>query len=573
MSIRKTVALMVRELGGDFFGGIVRGARMAAEEKKINLMVIPGGIIGNDYEDNVLYYLAKQKSVDAVSCTTASIVNTDEAYDLFVKELKDKPSLAVADKYKEYPSIYYDNASGIREVMDYLVNERECTNIIMFAGPEVSSDAEERLGEYRRYMREKHLPVKDSMIGRGDHTTMCVEQAEELIAANPGAEAIVCSNDAQAQAVYRVLKNNDRVIGKDVLVTGFDDITQSSYMDPPLASVRASDLKLGYEACTLAGRMGDGEQASDKMLECHFIKRESVGYDPGRTVASFDNRRTINAGTTFDIPSLASAMSDFVFTGDVHDYQSECQKKLIEDFFNRFLSTYLGDVVRRRSGDQLEYAISIFDRGGTQYIDCNRLFRILDSIYRVFCMKHKSEASRMDLVRIIANVKSRVADNLERRSGDIKKIVESKHESLMSFSKRLLSIDPIADDRYAKLMEAVSLIGVMNASIFMFEKPVKQTKGVKFDFPDRLYLKAYRDRTGVHQIDEAHQLTLTDNIMDYRYLEGGRQHTFYTMSLHYGGWQMGVLLIDLDDEYFSSYSLINNEINLTVSHFLYPLSL
>ena len=179
----------------------------------------------------------------------------------------------------------------------------------------------------------------------------------------------------------------------------------------------------------------------------------------------------------------------------------------------------------------------------------------------------------MDLVRIIANVKSRVADNLERRSGDIKKIVESKHESLMSFSKRLLSIDPIADDRYAKLMEAVSLIGVMNASIFMFEKPVKQTKGVKFDFPDRLYLKAYRDRTGVHQIDEAHQLTLTDNIMDYRYLEGGRQHTFYTMSLHYGGWQMGVLLIDLDDEYFSSYSLINNEINLTVSHFLYPLSL
>ena len=567
MSIRKTVALMTRDLSGEFFGGIVRGARMAAEEKKINLMVIPGGVIGDDYQDNVLYYLAKQKSVDAVACTTASIVNTDDGYDIFKKEINDKPSLAVADKYKEYPSIYYDNASGIREVMDYLINEKECTNIIMFAGPEVSSDAEERLAEYRRFMKEKHLRVEDSMIGRGDHTAMCVEEAEKLIEANPGAEAIVCSNDAQAQAVYRVLRSNDRVIGKDVLVTGFDDITESAYMDPPLASVRASDLKLGYEACTLAGRMGDGEQASDKVLECHFIKRESVGYDPGRTVAAFENRQNISAGTTFDIPSLASAMSDFVFTGDVHDYQSECQKKLIEDFFNRFLSTYLGDIVRRRSGDQLEYAISIFDRGGTQYIDCNRLFRILDSIYRIFCMKHKSEASRMDLVRIIAAVKSRVADNLERRSGDIQKIVVSQHESLMRFSKSLLSIDPTSEDRYEKLMEALSLIGVMNASIFMFEKPLKQTKGVKFAFPEKLYLKAYRDRTGVHQIDEAHQLTPTDDIMDYRYLEGGRQHTFYTMGLHYSGSQMGVLLIDLDDEYFSSYALINNEINLTVSHF------
>ncbi len=567
MSIRKTVALMIPDISGEFFGDIVKGARMAAEEKKINLMVIPGGVISDDYEDNVLYYLAGRKSVDAVSCTTASIVHTDKVYDFFAKEIGGKPSLAVADKYKDYPSIYYDNTTGIREIMDYLINKKKCTHIIMFAGPKVSSDAEERLAEYRRFMKEKRLKVEDRMIARGDHTSLCVEEAEKLIKANPGAEAIVCSNDAQAQAVYRVLKNNDRAIGKDVLVTGFDDFTESAYMDPPLASVKASGLKLGYEACTLAGRMGDGEQASDKVLECHFIKRESVGYDPGRAVASFEKRQNIRAGTTFDIPSLAVSMSDYIFTGDVHDYQSECQKKLIEDFFNRFLSTYLGDVVKRRSGDQLEYAIGIFDRGGTQYIDCNRLFRILDSVYRIFCMKHKSEASRMDLVRIIASVKSRVADNLERRSGDIRKIVVSRHESLMRFSKRLLSIDPAAEDRYAKLMEAVSLIGVMNASIFMFEKPVKQTKGAKFVFPKKLYLKAYRDRTGVHQIDETHQLTPADDIMDYRYLEGGRQHTFYTMSLHYSGRQMGVLLIDLDDEYFSSYSLINNVINLTVSHF------
>ncbi|MCR5747113.1 MAG: substrate-binding domain-containing protein [Lachnospiraceae bacterium] len=567
MSIRRTVALLVKNLEGEFFGGIVRGARMAAEEKKMNLMVVPGGMLGEDYEDNVLYKFAMQGSVDAIACTTASIAREDDKFDILGRDKSIKPTLAVADKCRDYPSIFYDNASGISEIMDYLIYEKKCTRIVMFAGPEISYDAEARLDEYRKCMERRRLRVEEKMIVRGDHTDACVQEAEKLLDNNQDAEAIVCSNDMQAYALYRVLKKRDIKIGKDILVTGFDDLGESAYMDPPLASVQASDLKLGYEACTLAGRMGDGELASDKILECHFIKRESVGYDPSHTISVFENRHNIHASTTFDIPNLTSAMVDFVFTGDVHDYQAECQKKLLEDFFYRLLSNYLGNVVKRKSGDQIEYTLSIFDRGGTLYIDCNRMFRILDSIYRVFCLKEKSEAARMDLVRIMSSIKSRVAENLERRSGNFQKVVVSLRDSLKRFSKALLSIDPGDEDRFAKLMEAMSYIGVINASIFMYDKPIKMVNGEEFELPKTLYLKAYRDKSGVHQIDEAHQLTPTADIMDYRYLEGGRNHTFYTMCLHYGGNQLGVLLIDLEDEYFSSYSLINNEINLVVSHF------
>ena len=257
---------------------------------------------------------------------------------------------------------------------------------------------------------------------------------------------------------------------------------------------------------------------------------------------------------------------DFIFTGDVHDYQAECQKKLIEDFFFRLMSTYLGNVMRRSSGKQLEYTLSIFDRGGTEYIDSDRLFRILDNIYRIFCERHKSDASRMELVSIIASIKRRVADNLERRTGDIRKIVTSQHKSLTKFSDRLLAIDPESEHRYRELMEALPLIGVINASIFMYEEPIEQTDEM-FRMPEKVYLKAYRDRTGAHEVDEAHQLTDTSDIMDYRYLEGGMNHTFFTMSLHYGRHQLGIMLIDLEDEFYSSYTLINNEISMAVSHF------
>ena len=301
-------------------------------------------------------------------------------------------------------------------------------------------------------------------------------------------------------------------------------------------------------------------------MACTFIKRASAGFDPNRTIAAFEDRRNVSVTTEFDIPSLTSAIVEFIFTGDVHDYQAECQKKLIEDFFYRLMNTYLGNVMRRSSAKQLEYTLSIFDRGGTQYIDSDRLFRILDNIYRIFCERHKSDASRMELVSIIASIKRRVADNLERRTGDIRKIVTSQHKSLTKFSDRLLAIDPESEHRYRELMEALPLIGVINASIFMYEEPIEQTDEM-FRMPEKLYLKAYRDRTGAHEVDEAHQLTDTSDIMDYRYLEGGMNHTFFTMSLHYGRQQMGIMLIDLEDEFYSSYTLINNEISMAVSHF------
>jgi LacI family transcriptional regulator len=533
MGIRKTVALMVRTLYGEYFYSIVKGARMAADEKKINLLVIPGGVLGEDRASNILYHLAVQSSVDSIACTTGAIVTDDSGYELFRRESENKPALIIADKYEGFASIYYDNTSGIRQVMDYLINEKDCRRILMFAGPEISGDAEERLAEYRRCMEINHLRVEERMIGRGDHSPYCVEAARKLIEDNPGAEAIVCSDDYQAQAVYRVLRDMDIEIGKDIFVTGFDDIGDSAYMSPPLASVRASVIKLGYETCTLAGRMGEGEQSDGKVMECTFIKRASAGFDPNRTIAAFEDRRNISATSEFDIPSLTSAIVDFVFTGDVHDYQAECQKKLIEDFFFRLMNTYLGDVVRRGSARQLEYSLTIFDRGGTEYIDSDRLFRILDNIYRIFCERHKSDAARMELVGIISSIKRRVADNLEKRSGDIRKIVSSQHESVTRFSNKLLSIDPTSEHRYRELMEAMPLIGVMNASIFMYEEPIEQTDEM-FRLPEKVYLKAYRDRTGAHEVDEAHQATDISDIMDYRYLEGGMNHVFFTMGLHYG---------------------------------------
>ena len=567
MSIRRTVALLLPELYSDYFDGVVTGAKMAAEEKKINLLVIVGGIYGRDKEKNVLYQLADQKSIEAVVTPPSTIVMDMSDYEPFMKLSEGKPQLTISDKHEGIPCIYYDNTTGIREAMDYLINNKGCNRILMFAGPEYSGDGEERLSTYMASMKAAGLHVEDRMVARGDHRPGCIEEARKLIEANPGADAIICSNDWQAQAIYRVLREKDMKVGRDIFVTGFDDLSESAYMDPPLASVSASPIALGYEAITLAGRMADGEEPQDKVLKCRFVNRESAGYDPYYQLFNFERRKNFRTGTFFDIPSLASSMVDFIFTGDAQEYQAGCQRKLLEDFFMRLLETHLGDVVRRRSMHTNDIAFgNIFGPGGTDNMDCDRLFRVLDSIYRVYCAREMSETSRMELSNLIARVKSIVAESLERKSGDSRKVVDSKHVSIGRFSNRLVSIDPDDPERYGKLMEALPFIGVMSASIFMYERPIKQHRDEKFVMPEKLYLKAFRDRTGVHIVDEQHQVTDTADVMDYRYLEGGMSHSFFAMALHYGGYQLGIMLLDLEDEYNGSFMLINNEISLAVSH-------
>ncbi|MBO5551389.1 MAG: substrate-binding domain-containing protein [Lachnospiraceae bacterium] len=568
MSIRRTVALLVPELYNEYFDSVVRGARMAAAEKKINLLIIVGGKYGQDHSDNVLYHLADQRSIDAIVAPTSTIVTHVDDFEPFMKEIEGKPQLLISDKHEGIPCIYYDNVTGIREAMDYLTGEKKCSRILMFAGPEYSADGEERYAEYRRCMERARLRVEDRMVVRGNHTEDCLDEARKLVSDNPGVEAVICSNDRQAVALYRALREKNIRIGTDVFVIGFDDMSESSYMDPPLASVSVSSITLGYEACTLAARMGDGEEAQDKILKCRLVNRESAGYDPYYQLFNFERRRNVRVGTVFDIPSLTSTMVDFIFIGDAHEYQAGCQRKLLEDFFSRLLETYLGEVIRRRSMDARDYSIgNIFGPESAENIDCDRLFRVLDSIFRVYCAREMSETSRMELSNLIARIKSAAAESLERMSGNTRKLVDARHDSIGHFSKRLLDIDPDGEKRYAELMDALKIIGVMNASIFLYEHPIRQVKGERFEMPDKLYLKAYRDRTGVHSVDEAHQETDTADVMDHRYLEGGMNHSFFAMALYYGGYQRGIMLIDIDEEYHSSYQIINNEINLVVSHF------
>ena len=89
--------------------------------------------------------------------------------------------------------------------------------------------------------------------------------------------AIVCSDDNIAAGVCSALKQKGYRIPQDVAVTGYDDIEMTSFMTPPLTTVRIDSYQMGEESMDLLLKYIDDPDYPSKRicLEDELIIRES----------------------------------------------------------------------------------------------------------------------------------------------------------------------------------------------------------------------------------------------------------------------------------------------------------
>lgn len=97
-------------------------------------------------------------------------------------------------------------------------------------------------------MAKYHLPVNPKMIAQGDYSEFVDKQIEKLLDDNPDAQAIVFANDEMAFSGYRVCEKRGLKVGKDILITGFDDCERASGMEPPLTTIQQDGVLMGRMA-------------------------------------------------------------------------------------------------------------------------------------------------------------------------------------------------------------------------------------------------------------------------------------------------------------------------------------
>ncbi|MCD7955405.1 MAG: GGDEF domain-containing protein [Lachnospiraceae bacterium] len=255
-----TIGILVSGILDDFTIHICNGIMAEARVQGVNTLIFPGKYIDRDLTDNhelmyeyqygTVFSYVKKGCLDAliIAADCIGCFTTPERIRQLLQQFDGIPSVLIASRLDGYINVTYDNETGIREGLEYLIRVCKCTRIGMVGGHSNNTDAMERLAIFRKVLAENQIDFPDCRYTEGDLSQNSHEVYRTFLDANPDLDAIFCVNDDTALGLYEELYACGKIPGKDISVLGFDDCAAAAKATPALSSVRADPNQLGEAA-------------------------------------------------------------------------------------------------------------------------------------------------------------------------------------------------------------------------------------------------------------------------------------------------------------------------------------
>ena len=283
---RLQIGLMIHHLENEYASEILKGAIAAAEELDINLILLPGRGINAveddekysiyDYQYNVIYNYVSTANLDGLLVsvgTVGSYISRDEMRK-FLHFYDPLPLLTMEVEFPGYPCIRF-NTDGMKLAVEHLIQRHGCRKIGYVSGPMGNQDAMDRLHCYRTALEANHIPYDCTKVVYGNFSESSEEVVRELLDMHPDLEAICFANDKMCIGGYNVFQERGMRVGKDILVTGFDDSEVATSLKPMLTTVRTNISSMGYQSVREMVRLLQTGHAESKTLDARLIVRES----------------------------------------------------------------------------------------------------------------------------------------------------------------------------------------------------------------------------------------------------------------------------------------------------------
>jgi DNA-binding LacI/PurR family transcriptional regulator len=171
-----------------------------------------------------------------------------------------------------------DNRAGARAAVAHLLagGRRRVGTI---AGPADMAAGVDRLAGYRDALAQAGIPPDPALIVEADFTHDGGARAmRELLATQPGIEAVFAASDAMAAGALSEILAAGREVPDDVAVVGYDDSPIAAATRPPLTSVRQPIEEMGREMARLViEAIERGERATRRIvLATELVPRAST---------------------------------------------------------------------------------------------------------------------------------------------------------------------------------------------------------------------------------------------------------------------------------------------------------
>lgn len=175
-----------------------------------------------------------------------------------------------------------DDTDGIRQVVDHLVSLGH-TRLACICEPLHFTKPYNRVLGFREGLEAHNLPCDPELIVESNFRQRSGQlAARQLLEATNPPTAIVAVNDLLALGAMAEAQERGFVIGRDISITGFDDIVLAEYANPPLTTVHQPAKQMGMMVARMLLKIINKERIDEKqiILKTSLVIRQSSGAPP-----------------------------------------------------------------------------------------------------------------------------------------------------------------------------------------------------------------------------------------------------------------------------------------------------
>lgn len=181
---------------------------------------------------------------------------TPEIRELFEQSI---PIVTIDYPYDSVVSISSDNQNGIRELVNYVINEQNHRRLAYISGDADSPVSQVRLKTFLATCESLGCDVKREYIceSRYRDIRMVARRTEELLNLEVSPTCIFFPDDFSAIGGINVIRNRGLDVPKDISFCGYDGVNIVSFLDPQICTVVQDTESMGLTSAKELIRMID----------------------------------------------------------------------------------------------------------------------------------------------------------------------------------------------------------------------------------------------------------------------------------------------------------------------------
>lgn len=296
-----TFALLTTRMEGWYQSQVWHGAGTAARMLGARVVALIGSAF--EAEDQTggpvgIFDLAQASEFDGYLVLSGALANFSgiAPIESLLDRLPYRPVVCIGQPVPG-TSTLIPGQGGMDAIARHLIGVHGLKRMAFIRGPSTNADAQRRWNDWNLTLAEYGLSQDLDLVELGDFMPTSAEMAtRRILDRAPVPQAFVCANDAMASGVRKVLAERGVRIPQDTILTGFDDIEESSTMIPPLTTIRVGTYQMAFRGIELLMEQIRGAPARTESIDTQIVLRRSCGCHGGTSTTFLPRRITESAG-------------------------------------------------------------------------------------------------------------------------------------------------------------------------------------------------------------------------------------------------------------------------------------